>query len=59
MIKETTKALVRIDNNVKMNNEQLQQANADIYTITAKGVLLENRLKKLQKEVAKLNQAKK
>ncbi|GAA9146517.1 hypothetical protein BTM351_14170 [Helicobacter pylori] len=59
MIKETTKALVRINNKVKMNNENIQQSNADIYTITAKGVLLENRLKKLQKEVAKLNQAKK
>lgn len=59
MIKETTKALVRIDNKVKMNNENIQQSNADIYTITAKVVLLENRLKKLQKEVAKLKQAKK
>ncbi len=37
----------------------MQQFNADIYTITAKVVLLENRLKKLQKEVAKLKQAKK
>ncbi|WP_367708625.1 hypothetical protein [Helicobacter pylori] len=59
MIKETTKALVRIDNKVKINNENIQQSNADIYTITAKVVLLENRLKKLQKEVAKLKQAKK
>ncbi|GAA9626958.1 hypothetical protein HpVa146_04860 [Helicobacter pylori] len=54
MIKEITKALVRINNNVKINNENIQQSNADIYTITAKVVLLENRLKKLQKEVAKL-----
>ncbi|WRD44538.1 hypothetical protein E5K45_07680 [Helicobacter pylori] len=45
MIKETTKALVRIDNKVKMNNENIQQSNADIYTIAAKVVLLENRLK--------------
>ncbi len=37
----------------------MQQFNADIYTITAKVVLLENRLKKLQKEVTKLKQAKK
>ncbi|GAA7781906.1 hypothetical protein VN0935_06010 [Helicobacter pylori] len=59
MIKEITKALVRINNNVKINNENIQQSNADIYTITAKVVLLENCLKKLQKEVAKLNQAKK
>ncbi|MGL2833088.1 hypothetical protein [Helicobacter pylori] len=59
MIKETTKALVRIDNKVKMNNENIQQSNADIYTIAAKVVLLENRLKKLQKEIAKLKQAKK
>lgn len=46
MIKETTKALVRIDNKVKMNNEQLQQVNADMYSIVAKVVLLENRFKK-------------
>ncbi|WRC89889.1 hypothetical protein E5K79_07480 [Helicobacter pylori] len=59
MIKETTKALVRIDNKVKMNNENIQQSNVDIYTIAAKVVLLENRLKKLQKEVSKLEQAKK
>ncbi|GAA7789844.1 hypothetical protein JP0177_01380 [Helicobacter pylori] len=59
MIKEITKALVRINNNAKINNENMQQSNADIYTITAKVVLLENRLKKLQKEVAKLKQAKK
>ncbi|GAA9478318.1 hypothetical protein HpHA294_15410 [Helicobacter pylori] len=59
MIKEIIKALVRINNKVKINNENIQQSNADIYTITAKVVLLENRLKKLQKEVAKLNQAKK
>ncbi|WRE33250.1 hypothetical protein KVD69_07390 [Helicobacter pylori] len=59
MIKEITKALVRINNNVKINNENIQQSNADIYTITAKVVLLENRLKTLQKEVAKLKQAKK
>ncbi|GAA8882112.1 hypothetical protein BTM175_08290 [Helicobacter pylori] len=59
MIKETIKALVRINNNVKINNENIQQSNADIYTITAKVVFLENRLKKLQKEVAKQNQAKK
>ncbi|MGL2659273.1 hypothetical protein ACQJ6P_00570 [Helicobacter pylori] len=42
-----------------MNNENIQQINVDIYTITAKVVLLENRIKKLQKEVAKLKQAKK
>ncbi|GAA9745397.1 hypothetical protein VN0142_09440 [Helicobacter pylori] len=59
MIKEITKALVRINNNVKINNENIQQSNADIYTITAKVVLLENCLKKLQKEVAKLKNAKK
>ncbi|GAA9066271.1 hypothetical protein BTM356_00070 [Helicobacter pylori] len=59
MIKEITKALVRINNNVKINNENIQQSNVDIYTITAKVVLLENRLKKLQKEVEQLNQAKK
>ncbi|GAA7034005.1 hypothetical protein ID0563_10350 [Helicobacter pylori] len=59
MIKEITKVLVRINNNVKINNENIQQSNADIYTITAKVVFLENRLKKLQKEVAKQNQAKK
>ncbi|GAA6796145.1 hypothetical protein HpCHC88_07680 [Helicobacter pylori] len=59
MIKEITKALVRINNKVKINNENIQQSNADIYTITAKVVLLENRLKKLQKEVAKLKNAKK
>ncbi|GAA8322359.1 hypothetical protein HpBT193_01140 [Helicobacter pylori] len=59
MIKETIKALVRINNNVKINNENMQQSNADIYTITAKVVFLENRLKKLQKEVAKLKNAKK
>lgn len=59
MIKETTKALVRIDNNVKINNENIQQSNADIYTITAKVVLLENRLKKLHQELANLKQAKK
>ncbi|WP_441753756.1 hypothetical protein [Helicobacter pylori] len=53
MIKEITKALVRINNNVNINNENIQQSNADIYAITAKVVLLENRLKKLQKEVAK------
>ncbi|GAA8842991.1 hypothetical protein DUHN55_05380 [Helicobacter pylori] len=41
MIKEITKALVRINNNVKINNENIQQSNADIYTITAKVVLLE------------------
>ncbi|GAA9790868.1 hypothetical protein VN0370_05270 [Helicobacter pylori] len=58
MIKEITKALVRINNKVKINNENIQQSNADIYTITAKVVLLENRLKKLQKEVAKLKNAK-
>lgn len=58
MIKETTKALVRIDNKAKMNHEQLQQTNADMYSIVAKVVLLENRLKKLQQEVAKLKQAK-
>ncbi|MFT2640986.1 hypothetical protein ACMWQJ_00580 [Helicobacter pylori] len=45
MIKETIKALVRINNNIKINNENIQQSNADIYTITAKVVLLENRLK--------------
>ncbi|MDU9793335.1 hypothetical protein RGC27_05580 [Helicobacter pylori] len=44
MIKGLTKELVRIDNKVKIKNEQLQQVNADIYTITAKVVLLENRL---------------
>ncbi|GHP88442.1 hypothetical protein JP0052_00880 [Helicobacter pylori] len=59
MIKEITKALVRINNNVKINNENIQQSNVDIYTITAKVVFLENRLKKLQKEVAKLKNAKK
>ncbi|RVZ25732.1 hypothetical protein EC543_04140 [Helicobacter pylori] len=59
MIKEITKALVRINNNVKMENENIQQPNADNYIIAAKVVLLENRLKKLQKEVAKLKQAKK
>ncbi|GAA9050291.1 hypothetical protein HpHA188_15030 [Helicobacter pylori] len=59
MIKEITKVLVRINNNVKINNENIQQSNADIYTITAKVVFLENRLKKLQKEVAKQNQTKK
>ncbi|GHS08431.1 hypothetical protein VN1284_03510 [Helicobacter pylori] len=59
MIKEITKVLVRINNKVKINNENIQQSNADIYTITAKVVLLENRLKKLQKEVAKLKNAKK
>ncbi|WP_367691440.1 hypothetical protein E5P83_07555 [Helicobacter pylori] len=59
MIKEITKALVRIDNNVKINNENIQQSNADMYSIAAKVVLLENRLKTLQKEVAKLKQAKK
>ncbi|WP_276146119.1 hypothetical protein [Helicobacter pylori] len=42
-----------------MNNANIQQSNADIYTIVAKVVLLENRLKKLQQEVAKLKQAKK
>ncbi|GAA7805994.1 hypothetical protein JP0180_03500 [Helicobacter pylori] len=59
MIKEITKALVRINNNAKINNENIHQSNADIYTITEKVLLLENRLKKLQKEVAKLKQAKK
>lgn len=59
MIKEIIKALARLDNNVKINNENIQQSNADIYTITAKVVLLENRLKTLQQEVAKLKQAKK
>ncbi|WQS25412.1 hypothetical protein KVE22_07685 [Helicobacter pylori] len=59
MIKEITKALVRINNNVKINNENIQQSNADMYSIAAKVVLLENRLKTLQKEVAKLKQAKK
>ncbi|PUD06713.1 hypothetical protein C2S37_02325 [Helicobacter pylori] len=59
MIKEITKALVRINNNVKINNENIQQANADMYSIAAKVVLLENRLKTLQKEVSKLKQAKK
>ncbi|WQX26285.1 hypothetical protein E5P65_07410 [Helicobacter pylori] len=59
MIKEITKALVRIDNNVKMENENIQQANADMYSIVAKVVLLENRLKTLQQEVTKLKQAKK
>ncbi|MCQ2730102.1 hypothetical protein JT115_00735 [Helicobacter pylori] len=59
MIKEITKVLVRINNNVKINNENIQQANADMYSIVAKVVLLENRLKKLQKEIAKLKQAKK
>ncbi|AFV42608.1 hypothetical protein [Helicobacter pylori] len=54
MIKEITKALVRIDNKVKINNEQLQQSNADMYSIVAKVVLLENRLKTLQQEVSKL-----
>ncbi|GAA6803104.1 hypothetical protein HpEKA22_04430 [Helicobacter pylori] len=54
MIKEITKALVRINNKVKINHENIQQSNADIYTITAKVVFLENRLKKLQKELAKL-----
>ncbi|WP_276205794.1 hypothetical protein [Helicobacter pylori] len=44
---------------MKINNENIQQSNADIYTITEKVVLLEKRLKKLQKEVAKLKQAKK
>ncbi|MFP6313451.1 hypothetical protein ACLGE0_00670 [Helicobacter pylori] len=29
-----------------MNNEQLQQVNADMYSIVAKVVLLENRFKK-------------
>ncbi|WP_276205303.1 hypothetical protein [Helicobacter pylori] len=42
-----------------MENANIQQSNADIYTIAAKVVLLENRLKKLQKEVEKLKQAKK
>nr|WP_276317759.1 hypothetical protein [Helicobacter pylori] len=42
-----------------MENENIQQPNADNYIIAAKVVLLENRLKKLQKEVAKLKQAKK
>ncbi|MFP6204323.1 hypothetical protein ACLGCI_02065 [Helicobacter pylori] len=37
-----------------MNHEQLQQTNADMYSIVAKVVLLENRLKTLQQEVAKL-----
>ncbi|WP_367749126.1 hypothetical protein [Helicobacter pylori] len=59
MIKEITKALVRINNNVKINNENIQQSNADMYSIVAKVVLLENRLKTLQKEVSKLKQAKK
>jgi hypothetical protein len=54
LIKEITKALVRIDNKVKINNEQLQQSNADMYSIVAKVVLLENRLKTLQQEVSKL-----
>ncbi|WP_276318142.1 hypothetical protein [Helicobacter pylori] len=44
---------------MKINNENIQQSNVDIYTLTAKVVLLENRLKKLQKEVSKLEQAKK
>ncbi|GAA7788074.1 hypothetical protein HpBT0224_04660 [Helicobacter pylori] len=59
MIKEITKALVRINNNVKINNANIQQSNADIYTITEKVGLLENCLKELQEEVAKLKQAKK
>ncbi|MGL2580811.1 hypothetical protein ACQJ5D_02125 [Helicobacter pylori] len=41
-----------------MNNENIQQINADMYSIVAKVVLLENRIKKLQQEVAKLKQAK-
>ncbi|GAA7400867.1 hypothetical protein BD0140_10540 [Helicobacter pylori] len=48
-----------MDNNVKINNENIQQANADMYSIVAKVVLLENRIKKLQQEVTKLKQAKK
>ncbi len=59
MIKEIIKALARLDNNVKINNKNIQQANADIYPIVAKVVLLENRLKKLQQEIAQLKQAKK
>ncbi|GHR15671.1 hypothetical protein JP0092_01130 [Helicobacter pylori] len=54
MIKEITKALLRINNEVKINSENIQQSNADIYTITAKVISLENRLKVLQQEVAKL-----
>ncbi|GAA9591459.1 hypothetical protein HpHA63_06520 [Helicobacter pylori] len=42
-----------------MNNENIQQSNADMYSIVAKVVLLENRLKKLQQEIAQLKQAKK
>ncbi|WP_198514049.1 hypothetical protein [Helicobacter pylori] len=52
-------AMVMMTNEIKKNHEQLQQANADMYSIVAKVVLLENRIKKLQQEVAKLKQAKK
>ncbi|GAA8928559.1 hypothetical protein SLK231_07090 [Helicobacter pylori] len=58
-IKEVMNAMVMMTNEIKKNHEQLQQANADMYSIVAKVVLLENRIKKLQKEVSKLKQAKK
>ncbi|WP_195833047.1 hypothetical protein [Helicobacter pylori] len=58
-IKEVMNAMVMMTNEIKKNHEQLQQANADMYSIVAKVVLLENRIKKLQQEVTKLKQAKK
>ncbi|WP_232729401.1 hypothetical protein [Helicobacter pylori] len=58
-IKEVMNAMAMMTNEIKKNHEQLQQANADMYSIVAKVVLLENRIKKLQQEVTKLKQAKK
>ncbi|GAA7082823.1 hypothetical protein ID0203_01150 [Helicobacter pylori] len=52
LIKEMMKAIVRINNNVKMNNENMHQCNVDIYTLTAKVIELENSLKKLQKRMS-------
>ncbi|WQR76085.1 hypothetical protein KVE49_07485 [Helicobacter pylori] len=59
MIKEITKALVRIDDKVKENNRITQSNYGDIYILLERVARIQEQVKALKKEVAKLKQAKK
>ncbi|WP_257615075.1 hypothetical protein [Helicobacter pylori] len=59
LIKGLAKALIRIDDNLKENNRITQSNYAEIGILIESVSNLDKRLKKIEKEIAKLKQAKK
>ncbi len=59
LTKEIMKALARLDNNTLMNDKNIQTLQADLYIALQTLEVTNQKVKELQKEVAKLKNAKK